>query len=364
MKLGVKKSLGVLICAIFITLILLTVTACGGGIKVTLDYNYSGAPAAKTESVKEGEKLPKPTDPIRDGWTFDGWFTDKDCTYPYDFSSEVKEEFTLYAGWLDASKEYVTITLKGNYTGAEDIGTIKVEKGTKATKPVDPVRESDGSSEFAFKKWSKDAAGTEDFNFDTVINENTTLYANWTSKYVFEAEYVYLSDIENGSGFSGSGVHGTNLIVKDTTGSGKASNGFFVSYLYNEGIALEFEINSDRDVKGAKLILRLSCEVQDIVINGNTYKVEVNGIPYTYSDIQLKDPPKDIFNGGVKEFADFEITPFLSLKEGKNVIKLITANRNPMQGTMYATAPMVDCIKIETEANLTWEPVTSNIANK
>lgn len=364
MKFSVKKSIIALICALMLALSLITVTACGGGIKITLDYNYDGA-STKTVSVSEGEKLEKPADPTRDGWTFDGWYTDADCTYPYDFENTVSEAFTLYASWLDPNKEYVTVTFDYNYAGATASGTQRVEKGTKVTKPETPVREADDMTESAtFKTWTLDALGSEEFDFDTVINEDTTLYANWSTKYVFEAEYVYLDDIENGAGFSGQGVRGKNLVVRDTTGSGKASNGFFVSYLYSEGITLEFEIESDRDVKGAKLILRLSCEVMDIVINGGNYNVIVNDTNYSYSDIQLKDPAKDIFNGEVKEFADFEITPFLQLKEGKNTIKLVTANSTPMQGTMYATAPMVDCIKIETDANLSWEPVTSNIVGK
>lgn len=365
MNINIKKSIIAVICALLLSLSLITVTSCGGGIKVTLDYNYDGAPAAKTVNVKEDEKLEKPSDPTRDGWTFDGWYTDKDCTYLYDFSIEVKQDFTLYAGWLDASKEYVTVTLKGNYAGADDIGSIKVEKGTKAVKPENPVRAADGSVEsVTFKKWTTDAQGKNEFDFNTVISENITLYANWASKYVFEAEHVYLNDIENGSGFSGSGVHGTNLIVADKTGQGKASNGYYVSYLYNEGITLEFEIESDRAVKNAKLVLRLSVEVMDIVINGNNYAVCVNGDYYNYDDIELKDPAEDIFNGGVKEFQDFVITDLLELKAGKNTIQLITDNSDPMQGTMYATAPMVDCIKIETDAILSWEPLTSNTAGK
>lgn len=365
MKQRIKKWISLMMCAVLVATLFGILTACGGGIEITLDYNYEGAPVAQMVKINEGETLAKPTDPVRDGWIFDGWYTDEGCTYSYNFEDVVTEAFTLYAGWLDPNKEYVTITFDYNYEGAPDSGKQKIEKGTKAITPETPVRVADALTESAtFKGWYKDADGSEIFDFDTIVNEDITVYASWTAKYVFEAEYVYLDDIENGAGFSGQGVRGKNLVVADRTGSGKASNGFFVSYLYSEGITLNFEIESDRDVKNAKLILRLSCEVQDILINGDNYAVCVNGNYYGYDDISLTDPAKDIFNGEIKEFQDFVITEIMELKEGKNTIQLITDNDVPMQGTMYATAPMVDCIKIETDAKLTWDPVTDNVVGR
>ena len=46
---------------------------------VTLDLNYTDAPEAQTIPVKGGETFDKPTDPQRFGWTFDGWYRDKQC---------------------------------------------------------------------------------------------------------------------------------------------------------------------------------------------------------------------------------------------------------------------------------------------
>ncbi|WNY29306.1 hypothetical protein MmiEs2_15320 [Methanimicrococcus stummii] len=38
--------------------------------------------------------------PVRDGYTFGGWYTDRDCTQAYDFSRPVMEPFYLYAKWI------------------------------------------------------------------------------------------------------------------------------------------------------------------------------------------------------------------------------------------------------------------------
>ena len=53
--------------------------------------------------VDEGELLPRPADPTRDGYSFAGWFTTKNpdgtLSDPYDFSKPATGDFTLYAGW-------------------------------------------------------------------------------------------------------------------------------------------------------------------------------------------------------------------------------------------------------------------------
>jgi len=66
----------------------------------------------------------------------------------------------------------------------------------------------------------------------------------------------------------------------------------------------------------------------------------------------------------IKDVADvvdgFKEQESFSRLEGQNVITLITDNALSMGGTMGATAPMVDCIKLTTYAILTWDPVLGN----
>ncbi|MDR1795174.1 MAG: InlB B-repeat-containing protein [Erysipelotrichaceae bacterium] len=53
----------------------------------------------KSEDVEVGTYLTVPTAPVRPGYTFTGWFSDLDCTTPYDFGTEVSSPIILYAGW-------------------------------------------------------------------------------------------------------------------------------------------------------------------------------------------------------------------------------------------------------------------------
>lgn len=179
-----------------------------------------------------------------------------------------------------------------------------------------------------------------------------------SKEYVFEAEYVDCSNIGNVDGWSGGGS-GTDIIAPDM-GNHDTSNGFYVTYLYTNNVALEFKINSDKDVNDAKIVWRLSAEGADYTISTSNYKVTVNDKELQFAAVQFKNVPGV---GDMLKFKDYTLATNVSLKKGENVIKLITANTNSLGGTTTATAPIVDCIKITTSAVLSWNPVESNLDN-
>lgn len=79
------------------------------GLQVTFDYNYLRSDGTErgafmTVRVDSGETVRADVesyggDPIRIGYTFGGWFTDKECTAPFDLDTPVTESFTVYAKW-------------------------------------------------------------------------------------------------------------------------------------------------------------------------------------------------------------------------------------------------------------------------
>ena len=208
---------------------------------VTFDVNGHGtAPAPQTVDI--GTKAVKPTDPVQTGWRFDGWYTDKDCTAAYDFDKEVTKDITLYAKWVktvtvtyhvgsygtapdsqtvDAGKKFTRpadpvdsrAIFQGwytdeNYTTAYDFGSAvetdlnlyakwkdgyrvvfqtaygtapaeqKVALNGKATKPADPT-----ATGYIFKGWYTSQLYTAEFDFNTPITADTTLYAKWNETY-------------------------------------------------------------------------------------------------------------------------------------------------------------------------------------
>lgn len=79
-------------------------------LKVTVNFDSNQGTAVDSQLVAVGDKVAKPADPTKKGYTFSGWFTDEDCTKAYHFDAAVdntQPEFTLYAGWKAAAPSTV-----------------------------------------------------------------------------------------------------------------------------------------------------------------------------------------------------------------------------------------------------------------
>ena len=68
-------------------------------------FNVNGGSAVTKQTINHNEKVSKPTDPTKDGYTFGGWYTDVECTQAYDFNSNVTEDLSLYAKWTEVVAE-------------------------------------------------------------------------------------------------------------------------------------------------------------------------------------------------------------------------------------------------------------------
>lgn len=139
---------------------------------VTFDVGDHGtAPAAQT--VEDGAKATKPADPTAEDYSFQGWYTDTRYTMEYDFSKEVTEDTTVYAKWV--KKPIVSFNTNGHGTAPT---RQTVELNGKAVKPADPTAEG-----YVFRGWYTTAACTTEFDFNTPIAADTTLYAKWDEIY-------------------------------------------------------------------------------------------------------------------------------------------------------------------------------------
>ena len=69
-------------------------------VTVTFDDMVDGTDNKVVEVLK-GSKVAKPEDPVREGYTFAGWYADEALTEAYDFGSAVNEDTVLYAKWTE-----------------------------------------------------------------------------------------------------------------------------------------------------------------------------------------------------------------------------------------------------------------------
>ena len=82
------------------------VTTGGGSASTyTVKFNTNGGSVIKSVSVNKNGVVAEPTAPTKKGYTFDGWYTDRQLTTPYDFTSKVTKNFTLFAKWVEDSEE-------------------------------------------------------------------------------------------------------------------------------------------------------------------------------------------------------------------------------------------------------------------
>lgn len=139
---------------------------------VSFDVGSHGtAPTAQT--VENGAKATKPADPTAEDYSFQGWYTDTRYTMEYDFSKEVTEDTTVYAKWV--KKPIVSFNRNGHGTAP---ASQTVELNGKAVKPADPTAEG-----YVFRGWYTTAECTTEFDFNTPIAADTTLYAKWNETY-------------------------------------------------------------------------------------------------------------------------------------------------------------------------------------
>ena len=349
-------------------------------VTVTFDYNYPAA-APVVAKVAKGGTVTAPDAPKRDGFLFSGWYSDAECTVAYDFSAAVELNTTLYAKWLDASVEYAVVTFDLNYAGAPTPNTEYVEVGQAVAMPATGDRTTkisgvDGNNSYSYDYaaakllgWYTDAAGTEKYEFSAPVDADLTLYAKWQTRYTFEAELTDLTD-KQGYGYS-LGVNDEELIKTDTEFRNQgASFGYSVGYLYDTGLSVDYIIYSDRAVDNVTFVARLSSEYRDIYIapsrttvGGITYQsfaFNVNGVGLEYSPIALTGAMGQI-TANQRPFDDWTISTKVSLKEGRNDINLVVTNSDMFESTIYAAAPMIDCIYLTSESELTWEPKWSNM---
>lgn len=169
----IRAIIGIVIIAILSALIVvLAVSYKTADYKVVFDSK--GGSAVETQTVKDGAKATKPSDPTKQGYTFEYWCADTENNSEFDFDTKITKDITLYAKWKEktpvVSATETKYTVSFDLAGCTNISKFPnqvVVKGSKAARPAEtPLKDA-----FKFDGW--------DFDFETPIESDTVIKAKW-----------------------------------------------------------------------------------------------------------------------------------------------------------------------------------------
>ncbi len=143
---------------------------------ITFDVNgYGTAPADQT--VYTGDKLVKVAEPTAAGYTFGGWYTDKELTKAFDVENDtVSGDTTLYAKWKAIPDHELTVKV-GTFTYDDNAASDKgnVYEGALVTVTFDENNQLWKDSGLSFDHWDiQSKADLLDENGEEIVNPGKT----------------------------------------------------------------------------------------------------------------------------------------------------------------------------------------------
>ena len=154
-----------------ISALTMTLYAKWTGVDCTVSFDTVGGSVIGDVTVPYGELLKEPEKPTKEHFDFSGWFTDSSYSDKWDFSKDKVEQtaMTLYAKWTG-----VNCTVSFDSQGGSAVASQSVAFNTPLIKPSDPVKRN-----FTFAGWYIEKECENQWNFDSPVLENMTLYAKW-----------------------------------------------------------------------------------------------------------------------------------------------------------------------------------------
>lgn len=271
--------------------------------KYTVTFKSDENTVINTVTVKEGNSVGEPKNPVKDGYQFDGWYTDVNCTDKYGFNTVVSADLTLYAKWL--AKYTVSFATDGGST----VESQTVVTGNKTTKPTsNPTKKG-----YNFVGWYTDNTYTTEFDFEnTIITDNTTIYAKFEDASIFKLDgYTFnkistLEELTTGYYVIGGFDNNNNSYYIDD----KIGDGFF-----------EVKSNPIAYVKIYEKSNKIKIQLNDLYIDTKAVKNK----PYDFDVINNRKDAHEF----VPKMVDDELQIFVDESKDSNVIAMnLASNAN------------------------------------
>lgn len=187
----------------------------------TVVFNTNGGSSVSSKAVKYGAKVTEPSNPTRSGYTFKGWYKDSSLTNKYSFNEIITSDITLYAKWEKTSGTSSQCIVTFNSEGGSTVSNKTVKSGSTISAPTNPTR-----TNCVFAGWYTSYNYETEFNFNSSITSDITLYAKWivaksdilstksSSKIFTDGVSIYLS-MGNISGIDIYYLENCHMIITD-----------------------------------------------------------------------------------------------------------------------------------------------------
>ena len=139
--------------------------------KYSVTFNADNGSANQVIDVEEGKMVSKPTDPVKEYYTFMGWYNGETL---YDFNSSVNSDITLTAKWVANVTVYNIII--DQMLDEPSTYVVEVPEGDTLKEPATPVKAG-----YVFKGWFVDG---EAYDFSLPVTGEFTLTASWEEEVI------------------------------------------------------------------------------------------------------------------------------------------------------------------------------------
>ena len=208
---------------LFLIISVAVITGCSDSKKGTVcsvSFDTRGGEAIPAASVEYGQTL-EVEDPVREGYTFDGWYSSPDLSAKWNKDDKVTEDTVLYASWTKQTK-----TISFDTGGADPLESVTLPYGSVFAMPsMSLAREG-----YGFQGWFYDTAYQEPYSGSFEVTEDVTFHALWKELNYNEIKIMNLIS-QNDYGV----VNGTEAasLLMALQASGHALDYDFPSFLKN-----------------------------------------------------------------------------------------------------------------------------------
>ena len=197
--------------------------------RYTVKFNSDGGSTVYSVTVKEGEKVSRPTDPTKEGYILKTWTLNE---VEYNFDTPVTSNIELKAVWevdvsLKPENQEFTVTFDSD--GGSEVPSQKIKYNKKATKPANPTLKG-----YVFLDWTLD---DKIFSFSTKITADITLKATWAK----EGTYTVTFDTNGSTDVIESQKYKAGKLITKPTDPTK--EGYVLKEWQYNGVAWDFAIN-------------------------------------------------------------------------------------------------------------------------